>query len=167
MSVLVEVAPRSDMGGCEMFKKLLNNEAGIKILDLLLALSLCSIMSGSAIMQLKDLNDSSDSTTDSIVSIIREARAKALTGTQAYTVDMSSATRLRTQSSPKCSSTTKTTDNTLAVQLPVGTSVSNSSWSVCFDSRGFASSSVQIAVTDSRGRSTSFEIVLGGAVRKI
>lgn len=147
--------------------KLLSNERGLSILDLMVSLTLCSIMLGSAVFQLKNINDSSDSTTDQIVSVIREARAKALTGTLAYTVDMSASNRLRARYSPLCSSSTKTADATLAVQLPTGTSLSDTSWSVCFDSRGFANGSVQVSVTDSMGRSSSFEIVLGGAVRKI
>ena len=51
--------------------KLLSNERGLSILDLMVSLTLCSIMLGSAVFQLKNINDSSDSTTDQIVSVIR------------------------------------------------------------------------------------------------
>ena len=142
------------------------NEAGIGLIDVLSGLAVASILCGIAVSNLRTYDDSSDTVADGLVSIFRDARARALAATVAYTVDVSGTT-VRTQYSPLCSTTTKTVDPTIQYRLPVGASLSNTAWSVCFDSRGFATNSMQASVTDSVGRTTTFEVVLGGATRKL
>src|SRR5262249_17226153 len=94
------------------------SESGFSLIDVFVTLTISIIFSGFAVLQLRSLNDTSDSTADNIVGFLREARIRALTGTLAYTVDVTNTNRLRARSSPLCSSSTKSTDASLMYQLP-------------------------------------------------
>ncbi len=147
--------------------KATRGETGIAVVDLITAFLVVSVMAGTAISQFRSINDSSEFAADGIVAYLREARAKALTGTIAYTVSATSTTQIRAQYSALCSTATKTTDTSLSMKLPNGTTMGSSNWSVCFDSRGFANGSVQVTLSDSLGRTSTIEVVLGGGVRKL
>jgi Tfp pilus assembly protein FimT len=135
------------------------------MIETLVVLSLIAISLGYAVSNLNQYNDPLQNGSAAIMGYIKQARARAVARTMAYHIAPSSSTRILSSSSSSCSDMTLTADNTLTLDLPSSTSLPDTSWSLCFTSRGLSDSNLVIDVQDQDGNTRSLEVVLGGAVR--
>jgi prepilin-type N-terminal cleavage/methylation domain-containing protein len=143
--------------------RIMKNQAGYTLTELLVTMSLLSVMSGFAFVNLLDLSNPARSAASEISGFLKQARARALSTTSAYTVSASSTDTLTTTVGTTCSAA-QSAEPSLTLELDHA-DLSNVSWSICFTSRGFPDKNVVIPVTDDYSGSNSVEVLLGGAIR--
>ena len=135
------------------------------MVELLVVFALTSIMLGIAVSNLKELNSSSRDAASEIVGFLKEVRAKAIATTRAYTITASGTETLVARYASVCSDASPTLDTTLRLDLPAGTNLTNTAWTLCYNSRGLADDAITIPVQDAQALSETVEVVLGGAAR--
>ena len=139
---------------------------GFTIVELLVVLSLISILTAFAVFNLRDLRNPQNAAAMEIMSFIKQARAKAIGQTVSYIIKPVSASRIGSTYGASCSGGVQTPDPSLALSLPAGASLGNTTWSICFEPRGLSKNAVNIPVTQD-GKTKTVQVVLGGAVRVI
>jgi len=124
---------------------------------------------GIATANLKGLNNPSQSAAAMYRSYLKEVRAKAVARTAAYMIVPNSNNGLTASYSDRCSDsfTSFVGDSQMNFELPSGATFLNTSWSVCFTSRGLASSAVTVSIIGDDGGSKQIELMLGGATREL
>ena len=142
-----------------------NCEQGMSILELLVVFLIISIMMNSAVSNLAEIKDPLKDGVSQCLGFVKQVRAKALSTTSAYFLSAGSDGQLVSSWGSTCESSTPTPDPTLFLDLPNGVTLTDTAWSVCFDSRGLASGEQTFSVQDVDGRNETIEIFLGGAVR--
>ncbi len=138
-------------------------ERGFSILELLTVLSVMGVLSGIAAFGFRELERPANNAATLLASTFKQARARALSSTTPFTVTASSSTHVIVTYGTSCSAG-QTTDTTLDLELPRGAYMNDTAWSVCFNTRGLADTSLSIGVSDG-GESKQVEVVLGGATR--
>jgi len=88
-----------------------------------------------------------------------------MASTSAYRVSPDGASGLRADSATSCSATTWSADTALDLDLPDGVTMSSTTWSVCFGSRGIADANTTITLDHPEFGFISVEVLLGGATR--
>jgi len=136
----------------------------MSILELLVVFAIVSILMGSAITNLAEIKDPLKDGISQALGFVKQVRAKALATTSAYTLKASGAERIVTTYGSNCTAT-QTADADLFLDLPNHVSMPDTSWSICFDSRGLASGAETFVLEDADGRNETIEVFLGGAVR--
>ena len=143
----------------------LKQETGFTVVELLVVFALVSIMSGLAVMNLNALSNSSENAAASLVGLLKQARARAISTTSAYFVVPASTNSIITQSGVNCSDPAPVEDTTLNLVFPAGASLGATTWSVCFTSRGLSDSNTEIVVNDIHSSTRTVEVLLGGSVQ--
>lgn len=142
-----------------------SSEIGNSIIELLVVMFLIAVLSKSAISNLAVVKNPLQDGTTQVLGLLKEVRAKSISTTSAYTLSADSSTRLSAEYANTCEATSWTADNKLQLDLPTGVHLTDTSWSVCFTSRGLANDSPTISLENSQGESKIVEVFLGGAVR--
>lgn len=144
-----------------------NPEAGTSILELMVVCGIIAIMAGTAAFNVKEMDRPLENSSAAVQSFFKQARAKAIATTSAYTVYPVSASRLATKVGTTCAQASPPADSTLTLDLPAKTRLTSVGWSTCFSSRGFASTDLSLAVrSDEDGAIRTVDVFLGGAVRQ-
>lgn len=143
------------------------NALGFSLLELLVVLAVLGVLVGIAGLNLRGLDTPAQSGANALGGVFRQARAKAMGATAAYRVRARSATAAAVESARSCASAEAdwTPAASPRLELPPGVSLSTG-WSVCFDSRGYATANPTVTATDRDGRTDRVEVLLGGAVRR-
>jgi Tfp pilus assembly protein FimT len=139
---------------------------GYTINELLVTMMLVSISSMIALSNLKQLEDPVNSSTAELISFFKLVRAKAISTTSAYTVTAQSNSKIITTVANVCSSNDQVTDNKVVLNLPLGASLTDTAWVVCFNSRGLPDANIQIGISGESGLRT-IEVYLGGGVQEV
>ena len=71
------------------------------------------------------------------------------------------------ESAPTCYDETWVIDAALSANLPEGVAFQGDAWSLCFDSRGIASSQLTITLANDDGEDRRLEILRGGILRVV
>jgi hypothetical protein len=95
----------------------------------------------------------------------RQARLRAMATTSARRVVPSDSRHLRIEYAATCSDTSWTTENGMRLELPDGVSMTDSTWSVCFSSRGISLNNLTVTLSHSQYGTTDIEVLLGGTTR--
>ena len=142
---------------------------GYTLMEMMVVCALASIMMGTAVANLKGLNNPSLSAAAMYRSYLKEVRAKAIARTAAYMVVPNSSDGLTASFSDRCSDSfvSFVGDPKLDFQLPSGASFLNTSWTICITSRGLASNTVTVTILGNDGDSKQVELMLGGATREL
>ena len=140
-------------------------EGGFTLFELVAALGLSAVLMGLAAMALKDLDDPLKNGSAELASFFKQTRARAVSTTSAYTIIPVSSTRVEAQFSAKCSDVDQTADARMVLDLPDGAQLADSSWSLCYNSRGLPDGNLTFTVNDGGGDFRTVEVFLGGAVR--
>ncbi|RIL06985.1 MAG: hypothetical protein DCC75_10380, partial [Proteobacteria bacterium] len=82
-----------------------------------------------------------------------------------YFLQPSSSSRLITLYGDNCADPSPTTDTGFLLNLPSGAYLTDTTWSICFNSRGFPDANIELGLQDQGGEQKTIEILLGGAVR--
>lgn len=134
-------------------------------MEMLVVLLTISLLATTAIPSLAALKNPLDDGTNITMSILKQARAKAIATTSAYKISPTSNNHIKAEYLKNCSSNSATQDSKLALDMPQGVLLGATNWSICFDSRGFAQEAKNISLYDGSGKTKTLEIYLGGAVR--
>jgi prepilin-type N-terminal cleavage/methylation domain-containing protein len=140
-----------------------NDSRGFSFIELVVVMALGSILFGMAIANLREYHNAAQSASFQVASLFKRARAQAIATTSAVRVRPTSTTQLVTEAADRCAATTWTEDNTGGLALSGGALMSDTTWSVCFNSRGFADQNVSFNISDAT-RTSSIEVMLGGSV---
>ena len=106
-----------------------------------------------------------DEATNRLEGLFRVARVRGLATTSAYRVSPDGAGGLRGDYANNCTSATWTRDRALDLELPDEVTLTDTTWAVCFSSRGLASVNTVITMTHPRFGDRQVEVLLGGATR--
>lgn len=140
-------------------------DLGVTLLEALIVMSLIGISSGIAVSNLRKLNTASQNAAANVTSYVKQVRARAISSTLAYKIRPSTSTKLISETAANCNAVTWTADNRNSLKLPTGTSVVDTTWDICFNSRGFPDGNLDIKVRETNGTLRKVEIMLGGATR--
>ena len=139
-------------------------ERGFTIIELMVTLGIISILAGTAIYNLRQMNSPIKNASFAVEQFIRLGRANAISGTQMIKVQPSSTTQIVTYSGSSCTGTmTQVTSQTLT--MPSGSSMQETNWSVCFNQRGMADMSTSFHIVDNEGNNRIVRIALGGGTK--
>lgn len=134
------------------------------ILEMVVVLGLVSILSGIAVTNLRAINKPLQNAAYSTEVFLQLARSRAISGTQAVKVRPTSSTVLAAFSGVNCAGAT-TAISSLIQPLPVGTSLADTTWYVCFDPRGRADASISFNINDTGRKTKTIRIARGGGVK--
>lgn len=141
------------------------NSTGFTILELIVVLFITLILATTAIPSFAALKNPLDDGIATTLGVIKQTRAKAIATTSAYKIQASTNSHIYTQYLSKCNANTSTADSKLTLDLPIGVALTSNTWSICFDSRGFAQSAQNITLYNQNGKMRTIEVFLGGAAR--
>lgn len=141
----------------------MRNSSGFTLFEALVSMFISSVLMTTAVYNLKEVHNASNTGAQQLASLLKSARAKAMSSTLTYTVFPVSATRVETTFADTCSSEIQTPDTEVVLELE-GATMANIEWEVCYTSRGTSNSSADVEVIDGYD-STTVQIVLGGGVR--
>lgn len=124
---------------------------------------LISILSVSAMSNLKVLERPLDDATQQTLAFLKQVRARGMSSTLAMTIAPDGEGRLSVTRSTDCGETADWDPASLL--LPQEVVFTDTSWSLCFTARGLATSAPVIELADVQGRTKRIEVFLGGAAR--
>lgn len=150
---------------CAMVGKEHLVQGGYTLVELMVVMSIAASLLGFGIINLFELSRPAQGATGQLAGFFKAARAKAISTTSSYTVRPLNPSEIIVETSRNCSTGTPLVDPELKLELPAHVLLSNTSWSVCFDSRGFADSNMVATIEDNYGEAYSVEVYLGGATR--
>ena len=142
-------------------KNRLNEDSGFTLIEFLLVTALIGILTGTALYNLKVMSNPLQNASNSVEQFMHLARARAISGTQVVKVTVTTAKRLDTATSDSCSGT-MTPLPTLFLDLPVGSTLTTTTPTVCFTQRGLADVSTNFVISDNDGDSRTVRVALGG-----
>ena len=143
----------------------MNGQRGMTLIELLATLAVLAIALGVMAMNLLPVASPVDTSTALLEGIFREARLNAIATMSSYRVTPSGTNRIVGEKGASCSATTWTADASLATALPTGVTMSPTSWSVCFSSRGISTNNVIVTLAHTTYGSRRVEVLFGGTSR--
>ena len=138
--------------------------SGFTLFELIAVLSLITILSVTAIYNLRSMSHPLNNAGFSVEHFLRYARSRAITSTEVVKVNVVCSGRLQAYSSDSCAGTlTPLAD--LSLDLPSGAMFTDSTASVCFTQRGFALTSASFPLTDTEGFDKTVKVAIGGGTK--
>lgn len=142
-------------------------QRGITLIEVMVTVALIGIGMGVAVSNLRQLNTESQNAAAYVTGFVKQVRARAIASTLAYRIRPSSSAQLISETAKNCTETTWTNDPANKLNLPTGTSVVDTTWDLCFNSRGFPDGNLEIRIRETNGSLRRVEVMLGGATRTL
>ncbi len=139
--------------------------AGMSMMELLVVIALLGLMLLIGGVYLKPMEQPVRSAGQMLEGLLSETRAKAIATTTVHRVRPTSDDFILVESAATCSSGAWTADDGLTLQLPRDVTLSDTTWSVCFTSRGIASQNLVMTLDHPDYDPEQLEVMVGGAVR--
>ncbi len=139
--------------------------AGMSMIELLVVIALLGVMLLIGGLYLKPMEQPVHSAGQMLEGLLTETRAKAVATTTVHRVRPTSDDFILVESAATCSSGAWTADDRLSLQLPRDVTLSDTTWSVCFTSRGIASQNLVMTLDHPEYEPEQLEVMVGGAVR--
>lgn len=136
-------------------------ERGYTVLELMVTLLLVAVLTETALYSLRQITDPLNDASTSMEHYLHLARTSAISNTEVIKVRAVSSTRLEAQSSDSCTGT-MTTIPQLYLDLPTGSSLSDTTITACFTQRGFADAPAAFPIVDTTGQAKTVRVALGG-----
>lgn len=143
----------------------MTSETGASLPEVLTIIALMAIALGAAFMYLTPASAPLQAGTVLVEGTFRQARLRAIATTSAYRVVPDGDDFLRTETSGNCSDTTWTEVDGAGVELPDGVSMSDTTWIVCFTSRGISTDNLTITLSHADYGTSQVEVLIGGTTR--
>ena len=151
--------------GARLKHRNLRGNAGYSLVEMIVVLAVLGTFLTIAALNLRPFADPLHDAVTRVEGFVKQARSKAMANTLAYKVYVTNG-RVYAEYAYRCSDVSWTMDPKLDMELPREISVSPVTASpVCFSSRGYATASQTWTLQDTRGRSKTVTVLLGGAVR--
>ena len=139
-------------------------EKGFTIIELLCVMVLISVLSATAIYNLKSIGNPLSSASYTLENFLQLARSRAISGTHIVKVQPASNHKLEAFSSDSCTGTmTKIT--ALFLELPTDADLTDTTKTVCFTQRGLTSTTTSFTIQNSLGETKTVKIALGGGTK--
>ena len=145
----------------------MRQQAGIGLVEMLVVLAITGIALGAAAMYLQPAEVPLETGANLLEGSFRQARLRAIATTSAFRVQPASSGVLATQSSTSCTGTTWTTETGLNVALPSGVTITDTTWAVCFSSRGVSTDNTTVTLQHPKYGTIDVEVLIGGTTRVI
>jgi len=142
-----------------------NLEGGFSLFELIAVMGLALLLGGVAILNLKAFDDPLQNGSAQLLSFLKQVRAKAISSTSAYVISPDGPGRIQTQRGTTCGDPDPIDDPLVALELPSGAYLYDTTWSFCFNSRGLPDANIELELRDTGGATRIVEVLLGGAVR--
>ena len=139
-------------------------ERAFTLLEVIVTMSLVGLLCALVPLRLSALYNRGQGSAEAVVSYLRSTRALAMARTETLIISPTSSTELGRLRATSCSDPAPVSEN-FTFKLPHGVRLADTSWSVCFTSRGLSNASQTFAVVDSSGTPRTIEIALGGGLR--
>ena len=141
-----------------------SSSRGYTIIELVVTMGIAGVLMGMVWVNLQEMMNPARSGAATVSSFFKEARARAISTTSAYTIQPITPTRIQAFYSTRCGETL-TQDTKLILDLPDQVSLTDITWSICFNSRGFPLAAQTVTLQDAYDGETTVELFYGGAVR--
>ncbi|MCX7952177.1 MAG: GspH/FimT family protein [Deltaproteobacteria bacterium] len=138
---------------------------GLSLAEVLFTLVILFLLFSSGISNFKLLVGKNKTSAEQIVSFLNMVRGMAISQTRHILVAPTSNTQIRTYRVSDCRDVTGPIDN-FSFVLPAGAFLQNSSWRICFNSKGLSDASGYLTVIEGN-KSTVIEVALGGVSRLV
>jgi Tfp pilus assembly protein FimT len=142
-----------------------DKEGGFTIVETVVSLGILAVVMGIAVANIKKFDDPLSDASNELVGFFKQARAKAVSNTSAYTVYPISATKLGTKFAAKCTDTTTTTDSVLTLTFPTGAHLNATNWTLCYSARGMPDGNLTVDLRDANNTLKTVQVYLGGGAR--
>jgi prepilin-type N-terminal cleavage/methylation domain-containing protein len=139
--------------------------AGMSLIELLVVLAVAGIALGASTLYLRPMEAPLQTGAANLEGFLRQARGRALATTSAYRVTPSDSRNVEAEFASNCGASTWTSDPGVTLVLPRQVAMTDTGWSVCFNSRGLADSNLVISLTHPSAGSRQIEVLRGGAAR--
>jgi len=148
---------------CASNKK--NGERGTSLVELLAVLAIVGLALGASTAFLKPAEAPLETGAVLLEGFFTRARARAMATTSAYRVSATDTTSIVADYATNCSAATWTSEERMDLDLPDEVTLADTSWTVCFTSRGAAAANVVITLNHPRTGSAQVEVFRGGSAR--
>jgi Tfp pilus assembly protein FimT len=143
----------------------MNRERGTSIVEALVVLAVIGLIAAGTVVRLEAAAAPVRTGAHELAGFFRQARARALAGSAAYRVFPDSDTLVAVERAKRCDATSWTPDPELTLELAAGVRLDDTTWTVCFSSRGTSADNVTIGVSHPEHGARQVEVMLGGSTR--
>ncbi len=145
----------------------MHKNQGFTLIELLIVLGIFGIVMGIAAMNLRPLSGDLQAAANEVAGTFKQTRARAMVTTSAHRITPSaSGDQLTVQYAPRCSAPNSDwiTNDKLTRTLREKVKLDDTSWQVCFNSRGLAEDAPVFSLSDKDGKTIDVRVFLGGTV---
>lgn len=136
-------------------------------MELLAVLAVAGIAMATASLYLRPMEAPVLTAAAELEGFLKQARARALATTSACRVLPVTSGNLRVECAANCGATGWTVDPGPGLALPRDVTMTDTSWTACFTSRGLSTGNLTITLAHPDYRSQRVEVLLGGAARTV
>jgi Tfp pilus assembly protein FimT len=137
----------------------------MSLVELLVVLTLLSLMIGIAPLFLRPFEQPLRTGGQLLEGLIRQTRARAAATMTVHRIRPTAPGALTVETAPSCSSGTWTHEPELDLALPRGVTLTDTSWSICFGTRGTTATSRTLTLSHADQGTLPLEVLVGGLVR--
>ena len=141
------------------------NARGASLIELLVIVTLLGLSVTAVAFYLRPMETPLHSGTVLLEGFLRQVRRQAMATTSAYRAVPLGQDHLIAQRATSCLDTTWTDDPTIDIDLPQGVTMTDSTWRVCFSSRGISANNVIITLNHADFGQKQVEVLIGGTTR--
>jgi len=144
-----------------------DSQAGMTMAEVVVAMGIVAMLVGVGSLYLRPMESPIQTGTHMMDGFLRQVRARAMATTSAHRVVPTSPSRLKVEHAGTCLDTAWTLDSRLRLELPRDVTMTDTAWSLCFSSRGIASSNLVMTLDHPLKDPRSMEVLRGGAMRSV
>jgi prepilin-type N-terminal cleavage/methylation domain-containing protein len=142
-------------------------ERGMSMAELLVAMAITALIVAAAGLYLRPMEAPLVSGIALLEGCVQRARAEAVASTSAYRLTPRGPGRIEAEVGDSCATTTWADDPKVSVELPQDVRMTDTTWSLCIDSRGLPGTNLTITLNHPDYGSRAVEVLLGGATRTL
>ncbi len=139
--------------------------SGMSLVELLAVLAIMGLVLGMAPLLLQPFEQPLRTGGQLLEGLIRQTRARAAATMTVHRIRPATSDTLIVETAASCSSGTWTPQPELSLALPRGVNLTDTTWSICFGSRGTATTSQTMTLTHAEQGTLQLEVLVGGLVR--
>jgi prepilin-type N-terminal cleavage/methylation domain-containing protein len=143
----------------------MHGQRGFTISELTVVVAIMGLSLAIGSLYLEPMETPLQSGATQMEGFFRQSRLRAMATTSAYRVTPSDSSNLAVEYARTCSDTSWTAAGDMSLELPSDVTMSDTSWSVCFSSRGISLNNVIVTLSHSTYGSIRVEVLLGGTTR--